>query len=250
MPRRWCRRFRSPRTCTRSFASRFDSGSSSRNACGLADQRAPHRDALTLAAGELRRPPLRAGRRSRASRDTSRDAPLDLGLRRLALLQPERQVLVDGHVRVERVVLEHHRDVAVARRDVVDHAVADRDRAGRDLLQPGHHPQRGGLPAPGRPDEDHELAVGDREREVAHAPRCRRGTPWRRGRTSVRACSAFQSRRRDAADEEPLRDEEQEQDRHARSSRSPPSAGSCSSGARPGTWSARAAASCCSGCRS
>jgi hypothetical protein len=41
----------------------------------------------------------------------------------------EGQVLLDGHVRVERVVLEHHGEVPVLRRQVVDHAVADRDGA-------------------------------------------------------------------------------------------------------------------------
>ena len=39
-----------------------------------------------------------------------------------AQLQAEGHVVVDAHVRVERVVLEDHRDVAVLRRDVVDDA--------------------------------------------------------------------------------------------------------------------------------
>ena len=33
------------------------------------------------------------------------------------------------HMRIERVVLEHHGDVAVARPHVVDDLAADRDRA-------------------------------------------------------------------------------------------------------------------------
>ena len=43
---------------TRSFASRFESGSSIRNALRLAHDRAAHRDALALAARECGRPAL------------------------------------------------------------------------------------------------------------------------------------------------------------------------------------------------
>ena len=74
--------------------------------------------------------------------------------------QAEPEVLLDRHVRIERVVLEHHRDVAVLGRYVVHDAVADRDRAVADPLEAGHHPQRGRFPAAGRPDQDQELAVG------------------------------------------------------------------------------------------
>ena len=59
------------------------------------------------------------------------DAALDLDLRRLAQLEPEAEVLLDRHVRVERVVLEHHGDVSVAGGHVGDDAVADHDLAGR-----------------------------------------------------------------------------------------------------------------------
>ena len=65
------------------------------------------------------------------------------------------------HVRIQRVVLEHHRDVALGRLEVVDDAAADRDLAAGDLLQPGDHAQQRALAAAGRPDDDDELAVGD-----------------------------------------------------------------------------------------
>ena len=92
---------------------------------------------------------------------------VDLRLVDLRQLEREAHVLAHGHVRVERVVLEHHRDVAVLRRLVVHHLVADPQLALGDVLEPGDHPQRGGLAAAGGPDEDHELAVLDRE---AHVP--------------------------------------------------------------------------------
>ena len=68
---------------------------------------------------------------------------------------------------VERVVLEHHRDIAVLRRHPRDIAVADVDRPAADRLEPGEHAKAGGLTAPRRTDEDEEFALGDREVEVA-----------------------------------------------------------------------------------
>src|SRR5690606_1274703 len=76
-------------------------------------------------------------------------------------LEGEAHVLGDGHVRVQRVVLEHHCDVAVLRRHVGDVAVADEDATRVDLFEAGEHAQRGGLTATGGADENEELAVGD-----------------------------------------------------------------------------------------
>ena len=69
-------------------------------------------------------------------------------------------------MRVQRVVLEHHRDVAVLGRLLVDDLAADLELAIGDVLESGDHPQRGRLPASGRADEDHQLAVGDVEIQV------------------------------------------------------------------------------------
>ena len=55
----------------------------------------------------------------------SSDAPVDLLLGNLAQLEAEGQVVVDRHVRVERVALEDHGHVAVLGGDLVDHALAD-----------------------------------------------------------------------------------------------------------------------------
>jgi len=71
-------------------------------------------------------------------------------------------------VGVERVALEDHRDVALLRRQAVDHLIADDHLALADVLEAGDHPQRGGLPAARRADEDDELPVLDLEIEVLH----------------------------------------------------------------------------------
>jgi len=80
----------------------------------------------------------------------------------------EREVVVHGHVRVERVALEDHRDVAILRRQVVDDPIADADLAAADLLEAGEHAQGGGLAAAGGADEHHQLPVPDLEVEVVH----------------------------------------------------------------------------------
>ena len=84
-------------------------------------------------AGAGRRRAVRAGGRAAGSicriSAASRDAPLDLRLRRAHRLQAEGEVLAHRHVRVERVGLEHHGEAALGGGDVVDRlAVDDRSR--------------------------------------------------------------------------------------------------------------------------
>jgi len=96
-------------------------------------------------------------------------------------LQREAHVVGDRHVRVQRVVLEHHRDVPLLRRTVRDVAVADVDRTLVDLFEAGEHPERGGLTTTRRADEHHELAVLDLEVELVDGGRVRTGVdPGRR----------------------------------------------------------------------
>ncbi len=124
----------------------------------LAHDGAADGDALALPAGEVARPPVEIGGELQRLRGAAH-AAVDLGLVRLGEAQAEGHVLVDAHVRIERVGLEHHGDVALGRRHVVDLAPADRDLAGGDLLQPGDQAQQGRLAAARGTDEDDELAV-------------------------------------------------------------------------------------------
>ena len=64
-------------------------------------------------------------------RAASATRALDVGLRHAAVAQAVGHVVVDAHVRIERVVLEHHGDVAVGRLHVVDDLAADADGAVR-----------------------------------------------------------------------------------------------------------------------
>ena len=90
----------------------------------LAHDRPPHRHPLALPAGEVPRLLAQVVTKPEGLRGRG-DALVDLVLRRASQLQPEAHVVVDRHVRVEGVVLEDHRDVAVLGRQVVDDPVAD-----------------------------------------------------------------------------------------------------------------------------
>ncbi|EAQ04057.1 phenol hydroxylase, putative [Pseudooceanicola batsensis HTCC2597] len=131
----------------------------------LAHDGAPHGDALPLTAGEL--PGLAAqivlqpqGLRRLAHRR------VDGGLRLAPVAQPVGHVVVYAHVRVERIVLEHHRDVALDRLEFVHAAPGDPDFAPRDGLQSRHHAQQGRLAAARRPDQHAKFTRGDVERQV------------------------------------------------------------------------------------
>ncbi len=119
-------------------------------------------DALALAAGEL------AGAAVEQHADLEQvgggvDAGGDVGAGHPHVLEAEGQVLAHGHVRVEGVGLEHHREAALGFRDVVDPAALDQDVAGGRVVEAGDQAQQGGLAAAGRADEDDEFTVGDFE---------------------------------------------------------------------------------------
>ena len=133
----------------------------------LAHDRAADRDALALPAGQRLGP---AFQQLPDPEDLRRfvDAFLDDRLTELSELQAEGHVVEHRHVGIQSVVLEHHRDVAVLRRNVVHHAVPDGDRPGADLLESSHHAESGGLAASGRSHEHDKFLVRDGEVEILH----------------------------------------------------------------------------------
>ena len=131
---------------------------------GVAHHGAAHRHPLALAAAELRRAALEE---IAQVEHVGRDLDLAANLRALdlLLLEAEAHVLARGHVRVERVVLEHHGDVALVRLQPADVGVVEQDRAARNQLEPGDAVERGALAASGGTQEGQELAVRNREAE-------------------------------------------------------------------------------------
>src|SRR6266849_3542984 len=130
---------------------------------GIAHDGAAHRHALALPARKLARIAVEIRFQIEDSRRLGNpflDDPVVL----LAQTEREAHVLAHRHVRIERVALEYHRDVAFLGVDVVDDPAVDRDRPAADLLEPGEHPEKRRLAAARGTDEHHELAVRDVER--------------------------------------------------------------------------------------
>ncbi|MCY1239821.1 hypothetical protein D9M72_526360 [compost metagenome] len=128
----------------------------------LAHDGAAHGDALALAAGKLRRP---AFQQMAEIENGSRlvDTRLDVFGRAPGDLQRKAHVFGNRHMRIKRIGLEDHGDVAGARRQVVDLASADLDGSVADVLEAGDHAQRRRLATAGRADKRDELAVLDLE---------------------------------------------------------------------------------------
>ena len=93
---------------------------------------------------------------------------VDFVRRQLALFQPESHVVVDGHMRVEGIGLEHHGHATLRRRNVIHPHIADIDIPAGDFLEPGDHPQQRGLAATGRADEHHEFAIVNGEIDIVN----------------------------------------------------------------------------------
>ena len=116
----------------------------------IAHDGAPHRDALALAAGQFLRLAVEIGLDMQQGRGALHPR-VDLGLRRAAQFQRKRHVVVDAHMRIERVVLEHHGDVALRGRHAVDALVADKEIAAVIGSRPAMIRSKVDLPQPDGP---------------------------------------------------------------------------------------------------
>ena len=124
----------------------------------LDDERTRQRNALLLAAGELAG--LAGGqRRNLHQLQRLLHAAVDLLLVHLARLEAVGHVLLDGQVRKDRVILEHHADVALVRGHIVDAVFAKVEIAALDGVKAGDHAQQRGLAAAGRSQQGEELAL-------------------------------------------------------------------------------------------
>ena len=117
---------------------------------------------LLLPAGQLRRVLVRlAGQPHQPQRLVHPPGPL--GPRDLPHGQAGRGVAPHGQVREQGVVLEHHAETALLRRQLVDAPAVEHDLPVGQRQQPGQAVQRGRLAAAGRPEQRHELAAPDRQ---------------------------------------------------------------------------------------
>jgi hypothetical protein len=88
---------------------------------------------------------------------------LDLGDRHFAHAQAEGDVVLDGHVREQRVRLEHHAQATAGGFGVGDVATVQEDAPGGDFDEAGDHLQGGGFAAPGGAEQGHEFAFVHRQ---------------------------------------------------------------------------------------
>src|SRR6187397_976162 len=93
-------------------------------------------------------------------------ATADLLARPLPNRQPERDVVVNGHVLEGRVVLEDHPDPSCARRPVGDVRVTDQHLARVRRLEPRDHTEERRLPAPAGAEQRRQRPLRDRDRHV------------------------------------------------------------------------------------
>src|SRR5712671_4278948 len=133
----------------------------------IAHDASTERHALLLTTRQLLRLALQHVVQTKHARRTI-DRSLDLGFRGSLVAQAEGEIVVYAHVLVERIVLEHHGDVAVARGQVVNDPIADADITAADVLEARNHAQRRRLAAARRADQGHELLVGNLEIDVLH----------------------------------------------------------------------------------
>ncbi|CEI76402.1 Phenol hydroxylase [Pseudomonas aeruginosa] len=128
----------------------------------VAHDRPADRHPLPLAAGELARLALQQ-RLQFEDACGGVDLGGDLALVDAGQVEGEGEVPAHRHVRVQRVGLEDHRQVAFRRRGVGDVRAVEGDAAAAGLFEAGDQAQQGRLAAAGGADEDYELAVADVE---------------------------------------------------------------------------------------
>jgi len=129
---------------------------------GIADDRAANRDPLLLALGQLAGQAVQHALELEDARDLA-DPAVDLGAAAPLRVQRVLQVLAHAEARVERIELESHGDVALARGELVDPPPGEPDLAICCRFQAGDHAQGRGLAAARGAEQAHHLARLDRE---------------------------------------------------------------------------------------
>ena len=191
----------------------------------LADDGPPQRHPLPLPAGELVRVPLQVLGQAEQLRDLG-DPAATSAFGRPRIFSGKPMLRLDGHVRVEGVVLEDHRHVAVFGPQVVGQPAVDVDLAVGGILQPGDDLQERALAAARRPEQDEELARLDIEVDalqggvtaavaLRHAHQLDRSGGWRRPASSA-VRSLLQRSGQRAGEELALQEQEEDRDRDQR----------------------------------
>ena len=134
---------------------------------GFTNDRTTERNTLSLTTGECLR---FSGKVIGDTKDFSRSFNLlvDDFLGYFTKFQTERHVVINGHVGIERVVLEYHRDVSVLGNNVVYELAVDVKFTAGDFFQTCDHTKRRRFTATGRTYQYDEFLVSDVQSEVEH----------------------------------------------------------------------------------
>ena len=131
----------------------------------VTDDRAAHSDTLSLTTGKSLRLTIKQVCEVKNS-CRFLNCLVDLILRNLAQLKTECHIIINGHVRIQSVVLENHRDISVLGLYIIHYLAVDHESTGGDVFQTRDHTKGCGLSASGRTYEDDEFLVGDFHVEV------------------------------------------------------------------------------------
>ena len=82
--------------------------------------------------------------------------------------QREFHVLIDRHVRIKGVVLEHETDASFFRIQVSHVVFVEIDETRRGILETGNHVKRGAFAASGRAKKPHQFSIFDDEIQVRY----------------------------------------------------------------------------------
>ncbi len=69
-------------------------------------------------------------------------------------------------MRIKRIILEHHGDIAFGGFHIIDHALADGNGAGSDAFEARDHAQQRGLATARRANQHHEFTIRDLQRNA------------------------------------------------------------------------------------
>ncbi len=100
-----------------------------------------------------------------------RHAGVDFRLAQLVLLQAEGDVVRHGHVREQRIGLEHHVDRALVRRHVGDVDTVEVDAAFGRTFEPGQHAQQCRFAGARAAKQGEDLALVDLQGHIVHRDR-------------------------------------------------------------------------------
>ena len=80
--------------------------------------------------------------------------------------QRKRHVFIYRHIRIKRVVLKHHRKIAILCFYIITKLSINPELPARNLLKTGNHPKRRRFSAAGRSNKNHKLPIRYFKRKI------------------------------------------------------------------------------------